>query len=166
LLAAGGCKDKKDGGAPAATPSEKGKPEAAKPADKPKLAELDASAAAEAYKGWKLMAPEGATAKEAFGALEVKAGDGFQLEVHSGALDMPGRKKEIGANDVNKLKRYVTDTPEAIVYESEVMGKTEFHFLAGQKVGDEAVSCEDTKGPTYTQAQVETMLEACKSLHK
>lgn len=156
-----GCKDKKEGAATSAKPSE-----TAKPVAKPKLVELDASAAGEGYKGWKLMAPEGAAAKEAFGALEVKAGDGFQLEVHSGAVDMPARKKETEANDVNKLKRYVTDTPEAIVYESEAMGKTEFHFLAAQKIGGEDFSCENTKGPTYTQAQIETMLESCKSIHK
>jgi hypothetical protein len=46
------------------------------------------------------------------------------------------------------------------------MGKTEFHFLAAQKIGGEDFSCENTKGPSYTQAQIEAMLEACKSLHK
>jgi len=132
-----------------------------------KMVELDASSAGEAYAGWKLMAPEGAVAKEDFGALAVKAGDGFQLEVNSGAIDMAARKKEIESNDVNKLKRYVSDTPDAIVYESDVgMGPTQFHFLASVKVGDEEFSCENTKGPVYTQAQIEAMLESCRSIKK
>jgi hypothetical protein len=171
------CK-KKDEAATAPTPAAKSDPSAARPAAKPaepatpppaevKLAELDASAAGEAYKGWQLTAPEGAVAKEDFGALSVKAGDTFQLEVHSGKADMVARKKEIEGNDVNKLKRYLTDTADAIVYESDAgMGKPEFHFLAAVKVGDADVSCEDTKGPFYTQAQVEAMLKACQSLKK
>lgn len=170
VLALNGCGKKKEGGEAAGKPDPAKAGEAAKPAEgaKPaaKLAELDVSSAGEAYKGWKLMAPEGATAKEQFGALEVKAGDGFQLEVHSGPTDMAARKKEIASNDVNKLKRYVTEAPDAIVYESEVMSKNEFHFLATIKVGDAEFSCENSKGPTYTQAQIEAMLAACKSIKK
>ena len=173
-LAAAGCgkgKDKDKGTSGGKDKTQQAAPgggaAAPAPAAAPKLALLDASAAGEAYKGWKLMAPEGATAKEDFGALAVAAGAGFQLEVHSGAVDMAARKKEIESNDVNKLKRYVTDTPEAIVFESDVgMGKPEFHFLAAIKVGGEDFSCENTKGPIYTQAQIEAMLQACKSLKK
>lgn len=151
-----------------AAPSEApAKPAAPTPAAAaPKLVDLDASSAGDDYKGWKLSAPEGAKAKDSFGALEVKAGDGFQLEVHSGKLDMAARKKEIADNTMNKLKRYVVESPDAIVYESGVGGGSEFHFLAAAKVGDTDVSCEDVKGPTYTQAQIETMLASCKTLKK
>jgi hypothetical protein len=173
-----GCGKKDEGGK---APEKKGADKVAdqkgadKPADPPppppaaevKLAELDCSAAGEAYKGWKLMAPEGAKCEEKFGALEVSAAEGFYLEVHSGKLDMAGRRKENDANDINKIKKYHLDSPEAVVYESEAMpGKSEFHFIAGMKVGDADVSCEDQKGPFWTQAQVEGMLKACQSLKK
>ncbi len=162
LLLTPACK-KKEGADPAAKTGEADKPAAAPAA---KLVELDASSAGEHFKGWKLQAPEGATAKEDFGALAVKAGDGFQLEVNSGAVDMAARKKEIAANDVNKLKRYVVEAPDTVIYESEVMDKSEFHFLAAIKIGGEDWSCENAKGPIYTQAQIQAMVDACKSIHK
>lgn len=159
-LAAAGCsKDKsKEGGGGG------GGGAAAPPA---KLVEIDASSAGAAYAGWKLMAPEGAVAKEDFGALSVSDGKGFQLEVHSGATDMAATKKEIESNDVNKLKKYVTDTPDVIVYESDPgMGGVQVHFHAAVKVGGEDFYCENSKGPKYTQAQTEAMVAACKSIKK
>lgn len=159
LLVSSACKNKEpDKAAPAAAPA------AAAPAAK--LVELDASPAGERFKGWKLQAPEGASAKEDFGALAVKAGDGFQLEVNSGAVDMAARKKEIASNDVNKLKRYVVEAPDTLIYESEVMDRSEFHFVSAIKIGAEDWSCENAKGPTYTQAQIQAMVDACKSIHK
>ena len=163
--AAVGCKDKKKegeggggggggGGAPATPPA--------------KLVELDASAAGEAYAGWKVQAPEGSTAKEDFGALLVSDGKGFQLEVHEGPLDMAGRKKEIESNDVNKLKKYIVDKPDAILYSSDPgIGGVQHHFLATVKVGDQEYYCENAKGATnYTQAQCETMIASCQSIKK
>ena len=132
-----------------------------------KLVTLDASAAGEEYKGWTLTAPEGAVAKEDFGALAVTDGKGFQLEVHGGTVDMAARKKEIEANDVNKLKRFITDAPDTLVYESDPgMGGVQVHFLAAVKVGDADYSCENTKGPTYNKAQIDAMLAACRSIKK
>ncbi len=110
-----------------------------------------------------IMAPEGAAAKEQFGVVEVKAGDGFQLQVSTkDSNGLAALKKEHEANTMNKLKRFLVDTPDAILYESEVMGKTEFHFAAYVKFDEEKwVFCEDNKGPFYTQAQAETMYAAC-----
>jgi len=171
--AAVGCKDNKKkgggesgGGGGAPVGGEPAKPAA--PAAK--LVEIDASGAGEAYAGWKVQAPEGSTAKEDFGALLVSDGKGFQLEVHDGPVDMPARKKEIEANDINKFKRYVTDKPDMVVYESDLgMGPNpkQFHFIATVKVGDTEYYCENAKGATtYTQPQVETMAASCQSIKK
>ena len=110
-----------------------------------------------------ITAPEGATAKEAFGVVEVRAGDGFQLQVSTeDSNGLAALKAEHQANTMNKLKRFVQDTPEVIFYESEIMGRAEFHFAAYVKLSDEKfVYCEDNKGPTYTEAQVKAMLDAC-----
>jgi hypothetical protein len=77
-----------------------------------------------------LEAPEGAKAADEFGAVVVSAGESFQLQVNGAAADLVARKKEIEGNTVNKLKAFVTDTPTELVYETEVMGKPEFHFVA------------------------------------
>src|SRR5258705_12254160 len=95
-FAAGCKKDKKDGGGGGGAGGGGGGEPTAPAA---KLVDLDASSAGEAYAGWHLQAPAGATAKEDFGALTVSDGAGFQLEVHEGAVDWPARKKEIESND-------------------------------------------------------------------
>lgn len=131
------------------------------PAKPVKLAELSLE---DAGMDAKLQAPEGAKVAEEFGAYTVKAGDAFQLEVHTGAADLAARKKEIEANDVNKLKKFHTESETALVYETEVMGKTEFHFVSNKELDGAKYHCEDTKGKAYAQADVEAMLAACESL--
>ena len=113
-----------------------------------------------------IAAPAKATVKEsAAGGAEVNAGDKFQLQISKSKADIAGAKKEIAANDVNKLKKFHVDTADELLYESAVMGP-EFHLLANVKVGDDTYSCEDVKGPTFTKADAEAMLKACKSLAK
>jgi hypothetical protein len=168
--AVAGCKDKKDGetgggggGGGAPVGGESSAPAA-------KLVEIDASTAGEAYAGWKVQAPEGSTAKDDFGALSVSDGRGFQLEIHEGPVDMAARKKEIEANDINTFKRYVTDKPDMVVYESDLgvgPNRKQFHFIATVKVGDKDYYCENAKGATsYTQPQVETMAKSCQGIKK
>ena len=131
------------------------------PAKPVKLAELSLE---DAGMDAKLQAPEGAKVAEEFGAYTVKAGDAFQLEVHTGEADLAARKKEIEGNTVNKLKSFHTESDTALLYETEVMGKTEFHFVSNKEVDGAKYHCEDTKGKAYTKADVEAMLAACNSL--
>ncbi len=156
--------DKKEAGGDAKTDADadpKDDAEAAEPAAEVKLAELDLE---EAGIEVKLQAPEGAKAAEEFGAYTVKAGETFQLEIHTGAADLAARKKEIEENTVNKLKKFHTESDTALVYETEVMGKTEFHFVANVEVDGAKYNCEDTKGKGYTQADVEAMHKSCTSM--
>lgn len=159
-----GCKKGDDGGGGGGGSAET----AAKPVTPTapaKLVPVDISVGGEAFQGLTVQAPEGATAKESFGAVEVHAGDGFALEIHVDASDLAGRKKEIEANDINKLKRWVTDTADEQVYESEVMGKSQYHFNANVKVGDRAFNCENVKGGAdKTLEQTQAMLASCKSI--
>jgi hypothetical protein len=134
---------------------------AAEPVKAVKLAELSLE---EAGADVKLQAPEGAKAAEEFGAYTVKAGETFQLEIRAGAADLAARKKEIEENTVNKLKSFVTESDTALVYETEVMGKPEFHFVANVEAEDAKYNCEDTKGKAYTKADIEAMHTACTSL--
>ncbi|MSP62918.1 MAG: hypothetical protein EXR72_21805 [Myxococcales bacterium] len=109
---------------------------------------LDVSSAGDDWKGFTLAAPAGATAKGGLLGLEVKQGDGFHLEMSTGKSDLAARKKEIQGNDINKLKRFLTDSKDALVYETEVMGTSEFHFAAHVKAGGKDFHCEDSKGPS------------------
>jgi hypothetical protein len=133
----------------------------AKPAEPVKLATLsleDASLDAT------LQAPEGAKAVDEFGAVVVSAGESFQLQINTGATDLAARKQEIEGNTVNKLKSFVTETPTELLYETEVMGKPEFHFVANVELDGAKYNCEDKKGQAFTRADIDAMLAACKSL--
>lgn len=171
VAAAGACKKKEEKAAD--KPADVNKP-ADKPADKPaepppppaKLVAVDLSGVGEDWAGWSVQAPEGATAKESFGAAQITAGTGFDYEIRTDKGDVAAYKKESDANDINKVKRYLVDTPDALLYESEVMGQTEFHFYGNVTVGDKSFNCEDVKGPRHSQADAEAMWKSCQSLAK
>jgi hypothetical protein len=129
----------------------------------PKLVSLDLSKASAAFP-LLMQAPEGATAADDFGNVVVKKGAGFQVEISAGSKDIESLKKEIKANTLNKLKSFLVDTPAALLYESAVMGKSEFHFAANMKIGGAVFGAEDTKGPVYTKSDAELMLKCVQTL--
>ena len=111
-----------------------------------------------------LMAPGGAAARDDYGSIEIAMEPDFQMEFsEEEALDLLARKKEIEGNKINKLKKYHVDTADTLLYETEIMGKPEFHFVAAVTVGDVLYVCEDQRGPVFTRAAVATMLAACRS---
>ena len=111
-----------------------------------------------------VMAPGGAAARDDYGAIEIAKEPDFQMEIsEEEEVDLLARKKEIEANGVNKLKKYHVDTPDTLLYETEIMGKSEFHFIATVTVGETLLLCEDQKGPVFSQAAVTRMLAACRS---
>lgn len=112
----------------------------------------------------KLKAPEGAKVAEEMGAYTVKSGETFQLEIHTGDADLAARKKEIEENTLNKLKSFLTESDTALVYETEVAGKAEFHFVANIELDGAKYHCEDTKGSAFAKADIEAMLESCQSI--
>jgi hypothetical protein len=136
---------------------------AAPPQADVKLVSVDLSKASASF-SVVMMAPEGAAATEDFGTVLVKKGAIFQVEVSSSPKDIAALKKEILANTLNKLKKFYVETADALLYESTLMGKSEFHFLANVKAGNSTYGAEDTKGPVYTKANVELMLKCFQTL--
>jgi len=114
-----------------------------------------------------IQAPQGATVRSEFGAVKVAAGPRFNLEIHSAPADMTARKQEVQNNGMFRFKRYTVDTAETLVYEveaAESQGRSEFHFVSHVTVGGKTYRCEDTKGISYTQSEVQAMLTACRSM--
>jgi hypothetical protein len=138
-------------------------PAAASPQADVKLVSVDLSKASASFPVV-MMAPEEATAADDFGTALVKKGAIFQVEVSWSAKDIAALKKEILANTLNKLKKFYVETADALLYESTLMGKSEFHFVANVKVGNSTYGAEDTKGPVYTKANVELMLKCFQTL--
>lgn len=178
---AGACKKKEDkpAGDNAATGAATNAATAARPTDQAPpapapapptpavaMAPLDLTAVGEDWAGWTVSAPQGATVKESFGAAQITSGSNFNLDIRPDKGDVAAFKKEVEGNDMNKVKRFVVDTPEVILYESEVMGQNEFHLYGNVTVGDKTFNCEDVKGPRHMQADAEAMWKTCQSLAK
>ena len=127
-----------------------------------KLSSLDLSAASADYP-FVMDAPEGARAKDGITGVEVTAGEKFQIEFGS-SRDLSIAKREVQGNKLNKLKKIITDTADTLVYETEIGGMSECHFVLNLKIGDRTLGAEDSKGPRYSQADVELMVKCLKSL--
>jgi hypothetical protein len=174
LFATVGCGEKKakPEGEPAAkpaptpsTPPPTAQPDPTPAPTPPATVELVATDLSPAGAAATMKAPQGAKVEEQFGAVEVALADHtFHVEIHGGKADLTERKAEIAENELNKLKGYVVDEAGAVLYESEVMGKNEFHLLVNVDGGEAGWACEDAKGPSYTRAQAQTMFDACKSI--
>jgi hypothetical protein len=132
-----------------------------------RLVTVDCSTAGAAHKGWTTSAPEGARCQQTANTLVIAAGDSFQLVVHDTGTDLTARRKAIQSDTTHKLKRFISEQPDTLVYETESpSGATEVHFVASKTVSGKKVMCEDAKGKRYTQEQIEAMAQACQGLTK
>jgi hypothetical protein len=112
-----------------------------------------------------IQAPGSASVEQKFGNAVIRTPDGaFHLEIGAEWADIEARKKDIASNTLNRLVRFVVDEPTAVVYESKVAGTSEFHVLANAMAGEARLSCEDSKGPAYSESSAMAMLEACRSI--
>jgi hypothetical protein len=109
-------------------------------------------------------APAGVKAKEEFGAVKISNGSKFQMElstVYDYSID--AAKKEIAANDINKLKKYILEEPNGIIYQTEVMGQTQYHFMYFLIGSEESFYFQNIKGPNYDLASIQAMYNAAKA---
>ena len=102
------------------------------------------------------------TIAQSSGEYLIKVGNTFQISVLENAGDIAQRKADITNDDVNKLKKYVTDDATTLMWESGIADMSEFHFYHIAKVGDRTYVFEDVKGEPFTQEATQKMLDACK----
>ena len=111
-------------------------------------------------------APEGAKAEKIPPepcSYEVTCGDHFTLVIAQGAHDMPDAKRFAEKNDVAKLKRFLVDEPDTLMYEADLMGRPQYIFDANIKAGDRTYYVRDGRRD-YTKEDVELMLRCAKTL--
>jgi hypothetical protein len=101
--------------------------------------------------------------EQSWGATEITIGKGFQISVSEINGDVTLMKKDIAENDVNKFKRYITDEPALLFWESEIVNP-EFHFYAVQKTDKSIYTIEDIKGDFFSEQAVKAMVEASKTI--
>ena len=109
-------------------------------------------------------APTGVKAIEQYGSVKISNGAKFQVELNSVYdYSIAAAKKEIEANDMNKLKKYVVDEPNGIIYQSEVMGQIQYHFMYFLIGEEESYYFQNVKGPTYDLESTKVMYNAAKA---
>jgi hypothetical protein len=109
-------------------------------------------------------APAGVKAVEQYGSVKISNGAKFQMELNSVYdYSIAAAKKEIEANDINKLKKYVVDEPNGIIYQSEVMGQIQYHFMYFLVGKEESFYFQNVKGPTYDLESTKVMYNAAKA---
>jgi len=102
------------------------------------------------------------TIMQSSGEYLVKVGKYFQISVVETTGNLNQRKADIAGDDVNKLKKYITDDATTLMWESGIGDLSEFHFYHIAKLGDRTYVFEDIKGEPFSQQAVQKMLDACK----
>ncbi len=109
-------------------------------------------------------APEGVKAVEQYGSVKISNGAKFQMELNSVYdYSIAAAKKEIEANDINKLKKYIIDEPNGIIYQTEVMGQIQYHFMYFLIGEEESFYFQNIKGPTYDLESIKVMFNTAKA---
>lgn len=122
-------------------------------------------------KPFAIFVPDTTTAKleviqQSYGALDIKVGKNFAISINEQAADMEMRKKDIKEDEVNKLKAFVTEEPNAIMWESAIT-QPEFHFLINQKIGNTEYSFEevkDSEAAPFGKEAIQKMFDSCKNI--
>ena len=104
------------------------------------------------------------TVMQSSGEYLIKVGKDFQVSVIETAGDINQRKADIASDDVNKLKKYITDDATTLMWESGIGDLSEFHFYHIAKLGNRTYVFEDIKGEPFSQQDIQKMLDVCKQV--
>ncbi len=100
------------------------------------------------------------------GALDIKVGKNFAISINEQAADLNMKRQDLKDDEVNKLKGFIADEPNAIMWESQVV-EPEFHFLLNQKIGDSDYSFEeikDTEANPFSKEAVQKMFDSARNI--
>jgi hypothetical protein len=102
--------------------------------------------------------------------VEIKRGKGFDIVINTGdgeVVDMTFQKSQIEHEDPKKVKRWIQDEKDAVIYEQQIMDlKPEVHLYAIMKIGTlnyTIIDNHDTDEP-YKEENAKIMMQAAKSL--
>ena len=104
--------------------------------------------------------------EQSWGALEIKAGKGFQISITEDPGDIELRKTDVKGDEVNKFKSFLVEEPATIMWESEIT-QPEFHFYTIQKIGTSTYVFEDIKSPDtepFSKEATQKMLDSSKGI--
>lgn len=98
------------------------------------------------------------------GALEVRVGDFFGIVINEQACDLELKRNDVVGDEVNKLKTFKESEKNELVWESELAGRQELHFMINKTVGTATYCFEDLRteeGLAFTPEQTQKMYTCC-----
>ncbi len=103
--------------------------------------------------------------EQSYGALDIQVGKNFAISINEQPADIELRKKDVKEDEVNKLKSFITEEVNAIMWESEIT-QPEFHFLLNQKIGNSDYSFEEIKNSEnlFGKEAIQKMFDSCKNI--
>ena len=108
--------------------------------------------------------------EQSTGALDIKVGKNFAITINEQAADLELRKTDIQEDEVNKLKSFIINEPNALLWESSWEGATnepQFHFVLNLKLGNSDYCFEDLKDPeanTFGKEAIQKMFDSSKNV--
>jgi len=97
------------------------------------------------------------------GAYTVQSSDVFKIKVHEGAGDVGQKKKDLEADEVFKVEKFISDEPNALFYEIKGAGISEYHFYVVLKNEKTSFEIEDDRSKMYSEEEIKNMFEAAKN---
>jgi len=100
------------------------------------------------------------------GALEIRVGNHFGISINEQAGDIELKKQDIKEDEVNKLKTFIVENPNAIMWQSAITND-EYHFLINQKIGTAEYSFEDilsAESKNFSKDAVQKMFDSCNNI--
>jgi len=101
-----------------------------------------------------------------WGAVEIRVGKNYQIQISAGEGDIAQRKSDINLDDIYETT-FIIDEENVLFYSSKIRGTEmdpEFHFFAIISDGNKAFEVEDIKGEIFSEAVANRMLDFAKTI--
>lgn len=97
--------------------------------------------------------------EEQDGALNLRSGRTFGMSIYEQEADLKLKKEDIKTDEVNRLKRFVREDKDGLIWESAIT-ETEYHFNCNRRLGGGTYSFSDIPGSAFSEEAVEIMFES------
>jgi hypothetical protein len=98
------------------------------------------------------------------GAYQIKRGKDFQIAITEDGGTVSSKKEDNKNADLLKVKQYIIDEPNTLMWESGIADISEFHFFHIAKIGNRTFVFENLKDESFSKEAIQKMLDACKNV--
>ena len=103
------------------------------------------------------------TVLTSFGSYHIKRGKDFQISITEDGGTTVTKKEDNKNADLLKVKQYIIDEPNTLMWESGIADISEFHFFYSAKIGNRTFVFENLKDESFSKEAIQKMLDACKN---